>query len=221
MALNKQGPGKIEWTDWTYNPISGCKHGCSYCYLKKMDKRFKSNLMKPAYHPDRINDLDNKKLKPGDKIFVGSSGDMFGEWVNKLDIMVVLSMINNFPNLIFQFLTKNPVRYAKFNFNDNCWAGTTIDNNARAKSYRELRFTSKNFFISFEPLLEEPNCDTLNFILLTSPKWIIIGGETGGNKKPDEWANKIINLARDIKIPVFIKSNYQYHKIIKEFPNFE
>ena len=74
--INKQGQGKIDWTDWSWNPISGCKHGCEYCYMLRMEKRF-PGIMEPKFHPDRISKLARvKKVLPGDKIFVGSSGDM-------------------------------------------------------------------------------------------------------------------------------------------------
>ena len=106
--LNKQGRGKIDWTDYTWNPISGCRHNCSYCYIKSMDDRFKSNIMEPAWHPERLKDIENKKLKSNDKIFVGSSGDMWGNWVDKGWIDEILEIADCYNQYIFQFLTKIP-----------------------------------------------------------------------------------------------------------------
>jgi len=81
--LNKQGPDKIDWTDWSWNPITGCKHGCPYCYMLRMEKRF-PGIMKPAFKPEYLDRFKSvRKVKSGDKIFVGSSGDMWGEWVPK------------------------------------------------------------------------------------------------------------------------------------------
>ena len=89
--LNKQGIGKIDWCDWSWNPISGCKHGCPYCYISRMDKRYGSDIMKPKINKDRFDDLykavKNNKLKTGSRIFVGSSGDMWGEWVEDHEIL--------------------------------------------------------------------------------------------------------------------------------------
>lgn len=184
--------------------------------------------MQPKYNPDRMFDLhraeSKNKLKKNDKIFVGSSGDMLGEWVPSEQIQAVIDLCSLHPDYIFLFLTKNPGRYKEFNFPNNCWTGMTIDNNARTQKYiyKDKFEKKKNTFISLEPLLEEPNDDTRQFIWINA-NWIIIGGETGGSKKPDEWADLILEDFEDQPTPIFIKSNYKHKhgKHYKEFPNFE
>lgn len=217
--LNKQGNGKIDWTDYTWNPISGCLHNCSYCYLKRIDKRFGSEIMKPKFHSTRLNDISrSKKLKEGDKIFVGSSGDMFGGWVADDDIVCVLQKVDDNPEYIFQFLTKHPSRYFKFELPENGWYGTTIDGTKNTLKNIDLLFSSvpNNLtkFISFEPLLAPVNTN------IEDIDWIIIGADSSqGAKKPEmEWAKDLIIKARYLNIPVWIKDNFNYPKTIKELP---
>lgn len=220
--LNKQGPGKIDWTDWTWNPISGCTHNCSYCYIKAMDKRFKSNLMEPAYYPERFKDLKSKKLKDGDKVFVGSSGDMWGNWVSDEWIGNVLDKVDSMPKNIFQFLTKNPAMYADFRLDGmhNSWFGTSEDGTWRTLENHKILTdcVPKEMikFVSFEPLIAKPII-SLSFYDLD---WIIIGADStpGAEKPPKEWANFLINEANRRGIPVFVKDNYGYPETIKEFP---
>jgi protein gp37 len=219
--LNKQGPGKIDWTDWTWNPISGCLHGCPYCYMLRMEKRF-PGMMEPKFHPDRLEEFKRaRKVKPGDKVFVGSSGDMWGEWVKSRWIMETLETVSMFPRITFQFLTKNPGRYHGWAFFENCWFGTTVDGTTRTQYnlFTLLRRVPAHFvrFVSFEPLIERPLLNLTHFKHLD---WIIIGADStrGAEKPPKEWADYLINTARNFNIPVWVKDNYGYPEIIKEFP---
>ncbi len=222
--LIKQGKGKIDWTDYSWNPVSGCYHNCSYCYMQRMVKRgFYS--MKPAFHPERLGEVI--KLKKPSKIFVCSSGDMFGEWVEKDWVEAVISIVKELPQHTFQFLTKNPNRYSEFSFPKNCWLGTTIDglprtiNNARILT--ELKHKNIIRFVSFEPLLNDVHehfTSNGNKKIFENLDWIIIGADSNKNaeKAPDVWAEELISMARESHIPVWIKDNYGYPEIIKEFP---
>lgn len=220
--LNKQGPGKIDWTDWSWNPIAGkCKHGCPYCYMH----RFWHMAGNPEPHL-KAKDLEKihrvKKAKPGDKIFVGSSTDMWGDWVDNQLIRMVLDTITSLP-YTFQFLTKNPTRYADndlLDYLDNCWFGTTVDGTKRtAGNDHTLVWATSAYcritrFISFEPLLRPVDPDLFGI------QWIIIGADSnkGAEKPPKEWADRLIRKARINNIPVWVKDNYGYPETIKEFP---
>lgn len=215
--LNKQGPGKIDWCDWTWNPISGCLHGCEYCYMLRMEKRF-PGIMKPAFHKSRLEDV--AKLKKPSKIFVGSSGDIWGDWVDHAWINAVFFHIKKYPQHTFQFLTKNPEEYTLFDLDgfNNCWFGTTIDGTSRTKINRVHLICGlpDNLikFISFEPLIAP--VDTV----LHGIDWIIIGADStrGSRQPPKEWADRLIRNARQLNIPVWVKDNYGYPERIKEFP---
>ncbi len=145
---------------------------------------------------------------------------MWGSWVKKEWKDKVMTQVLNHPEHIFQFLTKNPNGYNGVKMYKNCWLGTTIDTVKRLKSVIDSTFCTKKGgvkFISFEPLLEEINVD---FNILINIDWIIIGANSNKNAKPakKEWADKLIIEARKHNIAIWIKDNYNYSKIIKEFP---
>lgn len=227
--LNRQGKNKIDYVDFTWNPISGCKHACPYCYCNRLAKRFGKDFKKYKFREHYLKDLiKNKKVKDGDKIFVGSSGDMFGDWVSKDDIQRVLDICGLIKNkdLTFIFLTKNPKRYFEFKFPENCWLGISIDTNARLEKYcKDLEYLgikNNRFFISFEPLLEKIDLSKLNKLMFID--WYIIGANSnvGAEKPLDKWADEIISELREYGwIAIWVKDNYQYHTRIKEYPKID
>lgn len=212
---NQNKKGGISWTDYTWNPIGGCKHGCDYCYMLRMGKRF-PHLLEPHFKPHILR--EPIKLKKPSKIFVGSSGDMWGDWVNPAWIQIVLDACREAPQHTFQFLTKNPKRYADFDLPENGWYGTTIDGTDRTKYFDEYLFTAvgrdRLKFISCEPLLQYVVPD------LKGIEWVIIGADSNkGAKKPlNYWADKIIFEARTWGTAIWMKDNYGYHTRLKEFP---
>ena len=214
--LNKQGKGKIEWTDYTWNPIKGrCKQGCDYCYMQRFYKRFK--------HDETVR-LDEKTLnckmpKKPSKIFVCSNHDLFGNWIPKNWILKIFNVILSNPNHIFQLLTKNPKRIEEFVIPENCWIGVTVESQNNIDRLGEIfRINPPNkLFISFEPLLSKIDVNLITF------DWIIIGANSnrGAEKPPKIWASKLIAEARKWKIPIWVKDNYGYPKRIKESPKEE
>ena len=220
--LNKQNKNSIDYVDWTWNPITGCLHDCSYCYLKRIGKRFNADFMTPNVHENRINDILSPKLKSGSRVLVGSSGDMFGEWVGKEDIQKVLDKCTERIDVEFMFLTKNPKRYGEFSFGDNCWLGTTIDGenkNVSRKRYDILidlmNTVGNRRFISFEPLLGRIQAGMINGL-----DWVIIGANSNaGAVQPDnKWIGEIVDEAVRFLIPVWIKNNCKYHPMLKQEP---
>lgn len=219
--LNKQGPGKIDWTNWTWNPISGCLHGCEYCYMRRMEKRF-PGINKPAFHFDRIDKfLRSKKVTSGEKIFVGSSGDMWGRWVSDEWISAVLDVVELTPEFTYQFLTKNPTGYIGWDFCQSCWLGTTVDGTRQTEDNISILLLAAPDhvvkFVSFEPLLSHVLVPAEQWKKLD---WIIIGADStkGADKPPAWWAESLIFDARRHGVPVWVKDNYCYPETIKEFP---
>lgn len=189
----------------------------------RMIKRFKRDFT-PKFHSERINEI--KKIKEPSKIFVGSSGDMFGDWVPKNWILSVLDVVKKFPQHTFQFLTKNPKRYREFKFPKNCWLGTTVDGTERTSSnivslmagrktgVKDGQVYNNIMFVSFEPLLHDFDGGFYGV------DWIIIGADStlGAKRPPIEWADNLIKEARKTGAAVFVKDNYSYPQKIKEFP---
>lgn len=222
---------KIDWTDFTWNPVTGCKNTCDYCYARAISKRFKRSF-EPELHEDRLE--DPYKLKEPSKIFVCSMADLFGDWVPDEWIKKILKVVKDNPQHIFQFLTKNPDRYnERFNFPDNVWFGATVTNQEEyEKAIQKLRTKRppKLNFISFEPLLNEINPYNCGWEWFNDvgPKvfgidWIIIGACT--HPKPFQperkWVKRIVDFADEFEIPVVLKSNLNYFEQRKEFPKRE
>ena len=144
---------KIEWCDYTWNPLIGCRHGCKYCYAKRLNSRFNfiPKWETPIFFPDRVNEPTAKRK--GAKIFVCSMSDLFGNWVRSEWITKILHIAAICPRHEFMFLTKNPDRYQEFAFPSNCWLGRTIT--APPHPLADVARIDKpnKTFISVEPLL--------------------------------------------------------------------
>lgn len=182
-----------------------------------MAKRFPM-LRRPMFKAGLLNDPFN--LKHPSKIFVGSSGDMFGDWVKSADIEAILEVERYCKRHTFQHLTKNPSRYAEFKFAPNIWIGTTVDGMHFTKHNLKIFLSVTSLidcvrFISFEPLIQRPVVDSLAGI-----DWVIIGADStpGARRPPMLWADELVDMARDVGAAVWVKDNYRYPERIKEFP---
>jgi protein gp37 len=214
---------KIEWTEWSWNPVTGCLHGCWYCYARKLTQRFKKifpNGFEPTFYPQRLK--EPWQLKKPSKIFVCSISDLFAPWTPvKWREAVIDSMLFCPIKHTFQLLTKNPENIPKqVMFPDNWWFGTTVTGeNNDVKNIDEIKKVHANVrFVSFEPLLGKIEPD------LKGIQWVIIGKLTGSKrvKLQDEWVDTIFKEARRLNIPVFMKNNLipDYHGLywMQEFP---
>lgn len=186
----------IEWAQWTWNPVTGCKHGCKYCYARDIDARFNpGNNFAPTMHNDRLTAPQHTKV-PADadtdiglrNVFVCSMADLFGDWVPVTWIDAVLDEVRNAPQWNFLFLTKNPKRLPEWDWPENAWVGTTVDVQARVDAavdaFREVNARVR--FLSCEPMTER-----LQFADMSMFDWVIIGGmsdNSGGPTVQPEWA---------------------------------
>jgi protein gp37 len=214
---------KIEWTEWSWNPVTGCLHGCWYCYARKLSQRFKKifpNGFEPTFYPERLK--EPYELRNPSKIFVCSIADLFAPWTPREWMWNVLTSIEWCPvKHTFQLLTKNPELIPQaYVFPDNVWVGTTVTGeNNDVKNIEEIKkVQAKVRFVSFEPLLGKIEPD------LKGIQWVIIGKLTGSKrvKLQDEWVDTIFKEARRLNIPVFTKNNLipDYHGLywMQEFP---
>jgi len=211
---------KIEYVDYTWNPVTGCLHNCNYCYAKKIAKRFPDNYREdfmPEFRPERL--IEPELLKHGAKIFVVSMGDLFGDWVPSDWINKIIKVCENEQRSTFMFLTKNPKRYWDFKFPKNCWLGFSASSTS---DYLErIQFVNRMkrniVFASIEPIQEPMDLD--GTIL---PDWIIVGAETGNRKNAPQpaswWIENLLKDARNKNVPVFLKDSLNYRKKINEFP---
>lgn len=210
----------IEWCDYTWNPVTGCRHGCQYCYARKIAERFKGSKawprgFEPMFHKERISDAINAK-KPR-TIFVCSMADLFGEWVPTHWIQSILTEAAIAQQHTFIFLTKNPDRYQPLsvdplvggwmNRRPNWWFGTTITEKADIHRLWSLQASDlPNRFISFEPLLGDPGP-----LDLAGIKQVIIGAQTNPTiPAPFESILKIQEAADRAGAKVFCKDSLSY-----------
>jgi len=226
--MNRQGERKIDYLDYTWSPITGCLHGCEYCYMHRMAKRFPQISMEPAYHPERL--LELLKVKKPAIIGVSFSGDMWGNWVPPKWADEVINICKQAYWHKFLFLTKNPVRYEEFKMPENCWCGTSVSCGYFIDHYFEDLRVSQLWdfapegrrFLSLEPFvcLTSTDADILVFSWLYTVNWVIVGGLTGKGARRCDMGDleSIIENCRDAEVPLFIKNNAGYPEKIQEYP---
>lgn len=218
---------RIEWTIWTWNPVTGCKHGCWYCYAKRLCLRFKKvfpNGFEPTFYPERLK--EPWELKTPSKIFVCSIADLFASWTpTEWRDAVLKSMLQCPIKHTFQILTKNPERIptndVMHEYPDNWWFGTTVTGEGTGADIVNIKLIknvpAKVRFVSFEPLLNDID---FNIYSLEGIQWVIIGKLTGSKrvKLPWSWVENILKEAGKYGIPVFIKNNIIWPQKIQQFP---
>lgn len=205
----------IEWTEATWNPITGCtpiSSGCQNCYALRLAKRLKAMGNKSyingfnltLHHELLIRPLSWKKPK---FIFVNSMSDMFHKDVPFEFIQDIFSVIKEANWHIFQILTKRSDNLKnlahKLEWPKNVWMGVTIESKEYMDRINDLLDTPAAIkFLSLEPLLSDmPN------INLKGVDWVIVGGESGPKARPmlKEWVIDIKNQCDNHNIPFFFK----------------
>ena len=178
----------IGWAEYTWNPITGCKRGCQYCYARRINERFnKTPFDKIIFHPERLEEPMPKKFSI---IFVGSMSDI--EYWNHADTQKIIDKIE-YKNHQFMFLSKSPFSYHGFMWPNNTMQGLTMtleehqDDQTR-KAITMIR-NSIRPYLSIEPILGELKIFKPMHLFHT----IIVGAMTGpGAIKPKrEWIQSI------------------------------
>ena len=206
---------KIEWTESTWNPVTGCtkiSSGCLNCYAERMAKRLKAmgqknycNGFKTTCHRHTL-DMPLRWKKP-QVIFVNSMSDLFHEEVPDDFIFDIFSTMRQAKQHQYQILTKRAERLAELApelvWLENIWMGVTIE--AADYKYRidYLRYTgAKIKFLSLEPLLGD-----LGELNLDGIDWVIVGGESGPGARPIEisWVRNIREQCLAQDVPFFFK----------------
>jgi protein gp37 len=221
---------KIEWTDTTWNPVTGCSKvsaGCRGCYAERFMNRFEPGrkFTDVRSHSERL-DAPLHWKKPR-MVFVNSMSDLFHKDVPTSFILDVFDVISRSPQHVFQILTKRYERAADF-FNaigkipENIWMGFSVEDQETA----DLRLPYLNTFhaavkfISAEPLIGEVDLtksfgDTLKYHaggLKNCISWVIAGGESGSGSRPmhPEWARFLRDQCKDEGVPFFFKQWGEY-----------
>ena len=206
----------IEWTEHTWNPVTGCTKvspGCKHCYAETMAKRLHAmgaagyeKEFELALHPSR---LDQPLLRKAPTVyFVNSMSDLFHEGVPDPFIDRVLDVCNRAPQHTFQVLTKRAERLPEFfagrQVPSNVWLGVSVENRKhgvpRIAHLRKVKARVR--FLSIEPLLEG-----LGPLDLGGIHWVIVGGESGAKARPmrAQWAEDVRQQALAQAVPFFFK----------------
>ncbi len=205
----------IEWTESTWNPVTGCTKispGCAHCYAQRMAKRLKAmgqtryrNEFKVTLQADALE--TPLRWKRPRMIFVNSMSDLFHEDVPTEYIIECFSVMEKAAQHTFQVLTKRPERAAAMGDNlpwpKNVWMGTSVENadfTSRVHSLVETRSAIR--FLSIEPLL-----GPIPRLPLRGIHWVIVGGESGPAARPMEskWVFQIRDRCVRRNVPFFFK----------------
>lgn len=225
----------VEWAWWTWNPVTGCNHGCPYCYARVIATSGRTagafpNGFAPTLCPSRLSAPRFTKIPKEAEtdsrwrnVFVCSMADLFGRWVPAEWVDAVIREARNAQDWNFLCLTKFPKRMAEFEMPANMWMGTSVDLQARVAAAEAgfARVNSKVRWISVEPMLEP-----LRFKRMDLFNWIVIGGASAQPatadspatpewRPPFEWIVDLVKQARDAGVKVYFKTNLLGHRVLE------
>ena len=205
----------IEWTESTWNPVTGCTKtspGCANCYAERMAKRLKA-MGQPNYRNgfdvtchEHALQLPLNWRKP-QMVFVNSMSDLFHRHVPLAFVRQVFSTMNTANRHCFQVLTKRSGRMGQlsknFDWSSNIWMGVSVEEARFQYRIKHLADSPASVkFLSLEPLLG-PMPD----LPLAGIDWVIVGGESGPNAREmrEEWVTEIRDLCIRANVPFFFK----------------
>ncbi len=205
----------IEWTESTWNPLTGCTKvspGCKHCYAERMAKRLQA-MGQPSYRNGfkltmHANLLDKPlEWKKPQFIFVNSMSDLFHKDVPVAFILEIFAVMRRASWHTFQVLTKRAERLEelspKIEWPENVWMGVSIENQDYTFRIDHLRRTgAKVKFLSLEPLI-----GPLHKLTLKGINWVIVGGESGPGARPLDpaWVMDIRDQCQRTRVPFFFK----------------
>ena len=219
---------KIEWTDVTWNPFTGCTKvspGCDNCYMYREYPRLRS-MGNAGYQkdPDKVQVIEKRLTEPKHwwkprRVFVNSMSDTFHEHVPEKDLAYLFWNMRNLPRHTFQVLTKRPGRAVAWwkmwqegpTFPISKWPahihlGTSVETQKYAPRIEVLaRVPAPVKFVSAEPLLGE--LDLTSYMDAGQIQWLIVGGESGPRARPMDldWARDLRDQAQEAGVPFFLK----------------
>ncbi len=206
----------IEWTEKTWNPVTGCTKisaGCKYCYAETLSKRLKAmgvNGYQDGFaitcHEDRLNQPLKRKIPT--MYFVNSMSDLFHPRVPFDFINKVMETIRKSPQHTYQILTKRPKVMQKYfatrDVPKNAWLGVSVENKKHGVPRIDVlrKINAKTRFLSVEPLLED-----IGKVDLSDIHWVIVGGESGNKARlmDSTWIDNIYRQCQSHRVAFFFK----------------
>jgi len=217
---------RIEWTDATWNPTTGCtkvSQGCKHCYAERFAHRQGYDFSKVELHPERL-EMPLRWKRPR-RIFVDSMSDLFHEEVGFDFIDRVMNIMVRCPQHVFMILTKRPMRMFQYwdqwrffkremvSLGENIWLGVSVEDQMTADKRIPwlLETPAAVRFVSYEPALEKIDilADRISPTMRSENKidWVICGGESGPGARPmhPDWARSIRDQCQAAGVPFFFK----------------
>lgn len=247
--MNKQakpsGGRGIEWTDYTWNPVGGCQHGCHWimpdgstavCYAETIAERLAQAAYPHgfAHHYWRPELLEKPlQIREPARIFLDSMSDLMGHWVSDQEIEKVLDICREANWHTFQLLTKNAPRLLNFKFPPNVWVGVSVPPSEmfgkKLSRNQQTRMLNRSLdvlsqvdvpvrWLSIEPLSFDLAASLRNRNL----EWAVIGAATNGRKtyQPKaEWVRNVLEVLDQQGTRVFFKGNLEWEPWREELPD--
>lgn len=224
-TFNESTGDGISWAAWSWNPVTGCLHGCDYCYARAIAARFPDGFpvgFTPLFHHERLDAPANTTIPAAKledpayrRVFVCSMADLYGRWVPEEWIAQVHASMLASPQWQYILLTKFPARYVGLELPPGAWVGTSVDEQKRVRmaedAMRKLDVPRERRWLSLEPLREP-----LEFTDLSLFGWVVIGAQTEtrqpdgvvGASAPDwPWWFRLAMQAHEAGCRVHIKPN--------------
>lgn len=248
---SKDGKRGIEWTDYTWNPVGGCRHGCRWtmpdgtiaeCYAETVAEgvaqvAYPHGFEHHYWNPQKLEEPFG--IKRPARIFMDSMSDLMGAWVPDEQIAAVLDACSRAHWHTFQLLTKNAPRLRKFDFPANVWVGVSAPPSQMFG--RELTASQQERMVQRQiealMLVDVPvrwmSLEPLSFDiapLLTMPlerpplEWVVIGAATNGRQayQPEPaWVENVLSVMDEHAVPVFFKGNLEWPEWREDFPEYQ
>ncbi len=236
--FNQTSGDGISWAQWSWNPVTGCLHGCDYCYARALATSDRLSAGYPAgftplFHHERLDAPAHTRIPAAHaddpawkRVFVCSMADLYGRWVPDEWIGRVHASMLASPQWQYILLTKFPGRYPGLKIPEGAWVGTSVDEQKRVRlaedAFRQLPDGVVKW-LSLEPLKED-----LRFTDLSVFDWVVIGAQTATDQPdgrvpafapPFEWVARITAQAREAGCRVHFKPNLINGKPGMQFPD--